>query len=1004
MFVSAWLAGVAATVVVSQAAPAAREPGVRYRIEARLDEATHVLHGRARLAYRNDSPDTLAELYVHLYLNAFRPHSLWARVEERPQYDFGSLRDPDYAYERLHRVTVAGASVVPEYAHAPDSTVARIALPRRLSPGDSVTVDLEWDARLSTLWRRQGRAGRHYDFAQWYPKIAVYDRYGWAAHPLYPQGEFYGEFATYDVTLDLPEDQVVAATGVPVEGDPGWSRGAASGAPVTYLREAYGAVPAAGTGAAGRGAAEPGRKRVRFYAERVHHFAWSADPSFRYEEGRYGDLVLRVLFLPESAREWSGRVVEYSRRAMAWLDTIFGPYPWPQVTVAERLEGGGTEFSMLVMNGSASEGLVVHELGHQYTHGVLANNEWKEGWLDEGFSTFQSRWYFDRRYGPVRGAPRRGYARHRPALTARELDEIEILRMDAFGWSEPIATPSEDFPEFAIYGAMIYMRGSLVLEVLRDRLGEETFRAALREYYRRYALRHVDETAFRTSLEETCRCDLRDFFAQWLHGVGRVDYAVGGVHRRRSDGGWTTVVAVERKGEIRAPVEVLVRGPDGGEARARVAGYAKRESVTLRTPWRPDAVVVDPENAVMDFDRSNNYRSAGWRWFRDPAAVRGFDWPFISERSRERPVETWFPLLWYNDAGGLVLGMRTRSNQMGWLDVRESGFAVAARQADDDFFGAGYHFWQRGRNPPALVRERRQLAYVYGAVEDRWGGTVTVRLDRSPRWGRGPRVFVETGLRLFSADSGAYVPPALWDDGETLELWLGASVRHVVRGDPRLFRIEAALGVAHLETDPFFGERTAGFARGELVAGGRFRIAGPWRVQLRGYAGVLADLEQFDVALPRQRRLVVAGADPYATLWNPFVRSRGSLFRRGDVQYHSPGGPDLRGFDPDLTASAAGTLHLRVGPQLRIGPIDAVRLTSFAEGGVVRFADPAGLGGRSLGLVDAGAGLEIETRILDEVARLRVDLPVYVNRPELAVMRSDDRWAARWVFSFESDL
>src|SRR2546422_2377335 len=87
-----------------------------------------------------------------------------------------------------------------------------------------MTVEIEWRARLSTVPRRQGRAGRRFDFAQWYPKVVVYDRHGWEDHPLYPAGEFYGEFASYDVTLDLPADQVIGATGVPVEGDPGWER------------------------------------------------------------------------------------------------------------------------------------------------------------------------------------------------------------------------------------------------------------------------------------------------------------------------------------------------------------------------------------------------------------------------------------------------------------------------------------------------------------------------------------------------------------------------------------------------------------------------------------------------------------------------------------------------------------------------------------------------------------------------------------------------------------
>ena len=81
--------------------------------------------------------------------------------------------------------------------------------------------------------------------------------------------------------------------------------------------------------------------------------------------------------------------------ALAWLDRLFGSFAWPQITNVHRIEGGGTEFPMMIMNGSADQGLIVHELGHNYTMGILANNEWREGWLDEGFTSFQTTWFWE---------------------------------------------------------------------------------------------------------------------------------------------------------------------------------------------------------------------------------------------------------------------------------------------------------------------------------------------------------------------------------------------------------------------------------------------------------------------------------------------------------------------------------------------------------------------------------------------------------------------------------
>jgi len=275
---------------------------VAYVISAALDEPSGVLTGHVRISYLNRSPDTLHDWFVHQYLNAFRPGSRWAATDSAEgRVRFQHLSDPDHAFERITCATVMGQAIAPDYPYAPDSTVAHWTLPRPLAPGDSMTVEIEWRARPSTVPRRQGRAGRRFDFAQWYPKVVVYDRHGWEDHPLYPAGEFYGEFASYDVRLDLPADQVIGATGVPVEGDPGWEGAKADpGLAIDYQRDWY---PAPRT-THGCGEVVVGRKCLRFHAEQVHHFAFSLNPQYVYEQGRYGDVVVRVLYLPGDSATW----------------------------------------------------------------------------------------------------------------------------------------------------------------------------------------------------------------------------------------------------------------------------------------------------------------------------------------------------------------------------------------------------------------------------------------------------------------------------------------------------------------------------------------------------------------------------------------------------------------------------------------------------------------------------------------------------------------------------
>jgi hypothetical protein len=562
------------------------QQGVDYRIEARLDEGTDVLSGRARLVYTNRSPAPLDSLYLHQHLNAFRPNSAWARRElELGERRFTDLGPAQHAYERFRRVTVDGVEVRASYPYAPDSSVAALPLARPLAPGETVTVVMDWDARLSTLPRRQGRQGRHYDFAQWYPRIAVYDHTGWAHHPLMPQGEFYGEFGRYDVTLDLAADQVVGATGVAVEGDPGYAeRVLGSGYPPPPAAPALGHL----------GAPAEGRKQVRFFADTVHHFAWSANPRYLHEfvvrtivddaGGTRSAPGIHVLYLPEDD-DWREVAARRTWEALTWTESMFGPYPWPQLTNLHRLESGGTEFPMLVMNGSASEGLIVHEVVHQWLHGILANNEWREGWLDEGFTSFMTNWWFEQR--------------DNPRVWNGTMQGLE--RLERAGTTEVIARPGTAFSTPQMYGAMTYTKTSAVFRMLRELVGEETFRAVLRAFYERHRLSHVTGRDFQRVAEEVSGRDLEWFFHQWLHTRATLDYGIAGASTRRTGGGWETTVRVMRGGEAWMPVVLQV----GGERRL-LESRDRVQTVRVVTAQRPSEVLLDPDWVLIDPDRSNN--------------------------------------------------------------------------------------------------------------------------------------------------------------------------------------------------------------------------------------------------------------------------------------------------------------------------------------------------------------------------------------------------------------
>ncbi len=684
---------------------------VAYDITARLEEPLGVLKGAEKIAYVNNSPDTLKTFALHLHLNAFRPGSRWSdadSVEHRRR--FNDLKDPDYGYNHVMNVRIMGQQVVPIYPFAPDSTVVRFVLPRPLLPGDSMVVETDYDARVSTVARRQGRKGRQFDFAHWYPKVVVYDKYGWNEHPLVPAGEFYGEFGTFRVQLDLPQDQVIGATGVPVCGDPGWDgANQDKSKPVEYGVEAYPAVKnivrGPGPGVNGDCAftdffsttLTSGYKRVLWYAELVHNFAFSVDAEYKYEGGRFQNTLVHVLYKPGDEKTWGGGVaVKRTETALAWLDQLYGHFGWPQITNLHRIDGGGTEFPMVIMNGSAGQGLIVHELGHNYTMGLLANNEWREGWLDEGFTSFQSSWF----------------AQSTGAKGTYENNEESVLELDLDGVSEPVSLISDKYSDFLVYNLMIYSKGELFLQELRYVVGDSVMHQILRTYYEQWKYKHVDGAAFKAVAQNVSRMDLGYLYGQWLHDTPMFDYAVGKVKRRHESDGWVTEVQVLRKGDGMIPVDVAVLAK-GDTAVVRTDGLAPSAWVEVHTKTEPRTVLLDPSVRTHDWNMLNNRYRFTWLGKRTPPSSNYFDTWFSDKVSREQLERGFMPTVWYNTAGGIVVGARARENYLGMFEENQLLLSYNLGAPGDDAYVKEFDFFLRLKNPVAL-RQPERVAAIRG--------------------------------------------------------------------------------------------------------------------------------------------------------------------------------------------------------------------------------------------------------------------------------------------------
>jgi hypothetical protein len=969
------------------------QQGIHYTIVATLDERAGELRATATLQYRNNSPDTLRELYVHQYLNAFRPGSRWSAADKREgRVRFQHLQEPDYGYERFTApVRVNGQPAAISYPGAPDSTVARIALPAPLAPGDSAAFTFQWAARPSTVPRRQGRRGRHWDLAQWYPKVAVYDRGGWQHNPLQPAGELYGEYGTYDVTLHVAEDQVLAATGVPVAGDPGWGRALRSGVE-RRASQAYGTV------AATPSEVRPGFKAVRFLARDVHHFAWSASPEFRYEGGSYArraragfrtwDTVsIHVLYRPGDDSTWGGqRVVRRTIAAMAWLEQVFGPYAYPQMTVMHRLDGGGTEFPMMQQNGSPSQGLILHEGGHVWAYGILGNNEWRSGWMDEGLTSYQTSWAQQLtaqervRAGLVdRFAPATGYRARgvQLRLPPHEALNVEQAMADITGAAEPMGTTAHEFRDFNTYNDMVYSRAEVMFSQLRDAVGDSAFGAFLRDYYGRWALRHVDERAMRAAAERASGADLGVFFDQWVHRTGLMDYRLGRVRSMRDANGWITEADVIRRGTYQHPMSVGVRTASGWTLGRMTRLPYERETVRIRTAVEPLEVRLDPHHFSWDWDRRNDIRGRA-NPLRASGAVMNLDWPFLQQADRDRDVVLYAPMVWYSEPGGVAAGIRQRASYLGVVDRTEGGLAYLtdpplSRLAPGERLQA----WWRFENPYASWM-RRPLIGLHGSVAH-LDGLLRLDLGRTRERTAGSTTRVLDVTLAFVDVVQATLAPELWH-GQTIDL--------SVRGR----RQTARAGGEYSFVEPRVVVGVAGnvYGKAELAAG-VVKFPDPLtRLAIRGFGGVGA------AELPPQRAILLSAEDPMTTFWNHWWRPRGALLKRPGMHWLPLGGAALRGYGATVGGNSIAALNVDASRRLFALP-RSNSLGVWAHA----FGDAGWASDARNPLSDAGVGLSIRGRLYDKAFHLRLDAPVFVSRAAIAIgSQQDGQLAPRWVVTF----
>lgn len=843
----------------------ARGQRVHYRMSIDLNTEDHSYTGRQQLTYFNGSPDTIREVYYHLFYNAFKPGSRMDRLDQGGNRNgwkrIGSLPPDQQGDVGILSLDQDGTEVEWQM----DETVLRVPLARPLLPGDSTVLRMEWRTVIPRVRRRGGwwsPEGVEYSMSQWYPKLAEYDEHGW--HPDdYVDREFYGVFGTFDVEITLPATYVVGGTGrVMNPNEVGCGYQFADRDTILHF-------PASGTG----------RKTWKFRAENVHDFAWVADRQYIHEITRTSKgIPVHLLYkrdIPASGRYsgwqdaawWTAEILDY-------FSERFGEYAWPVFTVAQAGDGG-MEYPMLIMitgrrGRSSLFGVIAHEIGHQWYYGMMANNETQEAWLDEGLTQYLTdeadrAINGDNTENGYTGLDRVVY----PWDASRWRDIYSYYQLAVTGYDEPLDIFHDHFRE-DYTSSLVYYKGEAVARQLQYMLGDSLFDAGMRRYYETWKFDHPTARDFERAMEEASGMRMDLFFNQWVNTDKTCDYAFDDVRsEQRPEGDWSTTVSLSNRDEIFMPLDLVLTYEDGTAATANVPMEEWKKpgadfhlppwfwgdrnyTVTFVTPKRVVRGEIDPSGALLDLDRTNNVASAGFLGNTFPPSHVAFYRRWDMSRPHDRYSIRLRPTLWYTEADGIRPGFvadggysfdRYNATLGLYYNVRSGRTDYRAQyETPVDFIGRLGRISLLGTNVDGIRHWRAEL-----------------KKDLRPFYFRTDALHI---LRL-SADHtrllGGNYPNAVapWDSGSWNMLGMGYTLETGSEWDRNRLSLD-------LDFDASFGSRTA-FTQ--------WKLRGNWRTRL-GRLGLHSSLFA-GTSLgqpPAQRLFNAAGASSASMHANPVHR------------------------------------------------------------------------------------------------------------------------------------
>jgi hypothetical protein len=629
---------------------------VNYKINVTLNDRHHELNARETVEYINNSPDTLQFLFFHLWPNGYSNNQTGLAKQLISQNGKERLfNDPELkGYIDSLNFKVEGQSV--NWNLMPGTPdICRINLNKALRPGDTIMISTPFHVKIPAgVTSRLGHIGESYQISQWYPKPAVYDKSGWHQMQYLDQGEFYSEFGSFDVSITLPENYTVGATGT-LQNDRETERLDKLAADTAWENTIdY------------RGAEFPASselmKTLRYTGNEIHDFAWFADKRFHVlkgsvklpESGR--EVITWVMFTNQQADLWKD-ALKYVNRAILYFSNRIGDYPYFTFTAVQSAltAGSGMEYPGLTVIGIEDDAysldeVIAHEICHNWFYSALGSDERRYPFMDEGITSAYELRYMNEKYPGKKLWESYFNNRKLPEffhidkMPAERIQELEWLVQARLNLEQPINLPAADY-SVRNYELILYDKAAIGFNYLRAWLGDSLFDSTMHNYYRTWKSKHPQPDDLRRIFESQTGKDLTWFFGDFINTTRRLDYKVVRFKNQQ--------LLVKNMGEMVSPLIISgIRG-DSICFEKWSDGFKGRKWIDL-PPGNYSEIKIDPFHLMPELYRlNNNIRVSGI--FRKADPVR-FQLLYTLEDPDKRTI-TYIPTVNWTRENGFMAGL-----------------------------------------------------------------------------------------------------------------------------------------------------------------------------------------------------------------------------------------------------------------------------------------------------------------------------------------------------------